>query len=241
MAMEPARQQTRIDQIWQIPVFLLGIVALLAVWLARPQWQPSPAARLKRDLDQLQSIIVQRTASMDGLPAVVSRLQNSGNTDWDSPNRNLLAAGLTHLAELTEKPSTAQQYWEAAHQQLQAIDPKELTAEGQLRYQQNLTRLIARDSSQNPAQVLELINKYQPTDEERAEFQRLAAVWYNRTNPPLETQAREAYWQFLKLAPPRTPGRQLAEARLEIGKISLRLNEPEEARKSRRKSSSMPR
>src|SRR5690349_9164988 len=42
--------QTRLGQLWQVPVFLAGVAAIVGVWLARPLWHATEAQLLERDL-----------------------------------------------------------------------------------------------------------------------------------------------------------------------------------------------
>src|SRR5438094_46908 len=44
-------------QLWQAPVFLLGLAAVVTVGLARPLWHTTDAARLERELAQLRHIL----------------------------------------------------------------------------------------------------------------------------------------------------------------------------------------
>jgi hypothetical protein len=43
--------------LWPAPVFVLGVAALVAVWLCRPLWPTSPLRRIEQDLSAVAGML----------------------------------------------------------------------------------------------------------------------------------------------------------------------------------------
>src|SRR6516225_6831474 len=54
-------------QLWQVPLLLTGILALLAVWLTRPLWYDPQARQLQRDLAAVRQMLEDPQASASEL------------------------------------------------------------------------------------------------------------------------------------------------------------------------------
>ncbi|QVL31917.1 tetratricopeptide repeat protein [Telmatocola sphagniphila] len=231
MARESARIRSRSEQLWQVPVFLLGTTALLAVWYARPHWQPSAGERLQRDLQSLRSLLDSQQSVPEQLESVLNRVTESPAVNWTSSLHHLVGSGFQRLSESAETPTSAKLFWKKAAEQLNAVKATELVPEENKRWNYRLARLAAADPSQDPVKVIPALLATMPQDEERAEGQRLLGDCLLRMTPPNYVKAREAYREYLKAAPPRSRVGAISQARLEIGRISLSLHELDDARK----------
>ncbi len=47
--------------IWPWPVFLLGAIAIVTVWIGRPYWRPTDGDRIRRDLTEMRNLLTRST------------------------------------------------------------------------------------------------------------------------------------------------------------------------------------
>jgi hypothetical protein len=74
----PSRASARYTpgQLWQVPVCLLGIAVLLAVWLTRPLWYDPAKIHLRRDLIQARRWVQDPHTSLNGLTVLLNDVLN---------------------------------------------------------------------------------------------------------------------------------------------------------------------
>src|SRR6266852_5088246 len=61
-----------IGQLWQVPVFLLGLTAVFVVWAVRPLWYDSELVHLRRDLERARSQLLDPRPSLNGLTVLLN-------------------------------------------------------------------------------------------------------------------------------------------------------------------------
>src|SRR5713226_7217566 len=68
----PTPPVSTLGQLWQVPVFLLGLLAVFAVWAIRPLWYDSDIVVLRRDLDRARSQLQDPRAPLNGLTVLLN-------------------------------------------------------------------------------------------------------------------------------------------------------------------------
>jgi tetratricopeptide (TPR) repeat protein len=217
-------------QLWQVPTFVAGLLALFAVWAARPLWHVDEQGRidrqlatLRRALDQspteLRAVVTQTEAA---LPAIAPFPRRSGEAHF------LIGVAYLHLGDDPADPSAAAD-WQAARSHLEQAEGLSVSDSDHAR----LTYLLGKvwhHYGVDPERVIScLSSSVEDGAEDRVEGYGLLVEAYLRLPTPDLHAALLANEK--QLATPSLNDLVLARARLQRAELLFKLEEPDEARK----------
>jgi hypothetical protein len=231
MATESARASST-QNLWQVPVFLLGIASLVGVWYARPYLQASPNQRFERDLVTLRQLLEKtpydRKQLLPTLQKVEATLQ--GRT-IDEATAFSLGTAYVNLAETAIQEEDAKRSWESAKKYLESVSKTSLNEGDASKLQFRLGKTWANLRGVESSAIIEAIGKNLQCGDEPAEGYRLLAQEYLQIQPPDPKKARDLLKEYLSRAMPRTDPKTLHRSRLKLGELYTTLGEIEEGRK----------
>lgn len=67
-----SHQMVTFGQLWQLPIFVLGVGLLLGVWLTRPWWYDPEALQLERDLEHARAVLSQPNAPANEITLILA-------------------------------------------------------------------------------------------------------------------------------------------------------------------------
>jgi tetratricopeptide (TPR) repeat protein len=219
-------------RLWQVPTFVIGLLAVAGVHLARPLWHESETRRIERDLAGVEQRLDDPNAAPD---AIVTRAEGLlGRTEPfpDYAGQAHFLLGSAYLRQAAQAPAgPAADASLKARSHLEQADTKGVPEpqRARLRYR------LAKTWFQTGANPLSIIHYLAPSieqgAEDRVEGYGLLAQAYLRL-PASEATLRAALDANQKqIAQPTADDAVLAPARLLRGELLLRLHEPGEARK----------
>src|SRR5687767_1136974 len=109
--------------LWQLPVFLLGIAALAAVWFGRPYWHLTAAQRYERDVAELKQTLDKVPDDPSHIQALLRKIQSA-----DAPPQlarqmpYVVGSATVIIAEATASPEEATELWKKARQKLEEAE-----------------------------------------------------------------------------------------------------------------------
>jgi tetratricopeptide (TPR) repeat protein len=228
--MTPASRAYTFGQLWQVPLFFLGLAAVLAVWAARPLWYDPETVHLRRDLDLARSLLQQPHAPLNELTI---RLNEAFSRIERLPGRAgeaHLLLGSIYLRLAAEMPEgNAADLWRQARVHLEQAEqlgvpeadrPPLLYRLGQAWYH----------TGGNVERVIDYLSKsIDQMEDDRAAGYEILTQCYLRLPTPNVQAALQANEKQLQLPTPDESV--LMPARLLRGELLLRLQQREAARK----------
>lgn len=215
-------------QLWQAPVFFLGVAVIIAVPLTRKHWRPHDVPAISRQLAQA------RQALEKSPPDPTASLQYARKT-LESIDRFPQFAGEAHfligsaqlrLVDLNAPDAAALGQCRAHLEQADRIGVSD-TDRPKLNY------VLAKSAvlrGLEPAPALAALAQSIDAADDAAEAYGLLAQAHLKMEPPDLNAALEATKQQLAKASPATDGRWLAAARLRLGSLYLKMNNSKEGR-----------
>ena len=233
MATESAPMRSRSAQnLWQLPMFLLGIASLIGVWYARPYLQPSPVQRYERDLSALRQVLEKSPYDRKQLEPLLKKIEGaSSDHSINGSVAFLLGSVQVNLAETSENEEEAKKAWLAARQYFDSVGDSKLSDADTNKYQFRLGKVWANTGGVEPAKIIEQLTKHLQSGDDAAEGYRLLAGEYLKLQPPDQRKARDLLKEYLSRALPRTDPKILNRSRWQLGELQTQLGEVEEARK----------
>jgi tetratricopeptide (TPR) repeat protein len=232
------RRPTRpLSQLWQLPMFLAGVVAILVVALGRPLWRNAEQrivdrslTTLSRALDQgpaeLRAAIEQVEQNLDRFERVPAR---RGEAHFLLGQANVRLAEDASAAAAADRHATAAGFWNRAREYLEEAERLGVPE----RHQPQLAYLLGKTWHHlgvEPERVIaSLTAALEAGGGDQAEGFGLLAETYLRLPEPNLRAALAANQR--QLAAPSLDDRILAAGRLRRAELHLRLEEPDEARK----------
>src|SRR5262245_46082162 len=83
--------------LWQAPVFVLGVVALVGVWLGRPWWGPGPGRLVGRDLAQARQLLARPDGDAEAALKLAQRALDAAEAFPERAGEAALLAGSAHI------------------------------------------------------------------------------------------------------------------------------------------------
>lgn len=216
--------------LWQAPLFVLGVVALVGVWYGRPIWPDSPMRQLERDLQTAR----QQLSRADGEPELAIKVASRalGALQADDPQvaeaAFLLGSAHFKAAEKADAAS-AVEHWNKARKHLEQGMSENLTESDILRLKFRLAKTYIALGTQID-KAITLLEEAVPKSDNLAEGYSLLTQAYLRLPTPNVPKALEA--NGLLRSVPVISDADLVAAMLHGGELLLRLNKTEEALKS---------
>lgn len=217
-------------QLWQVPTFLAGLLALAAVWAVRPLWHQFGAHGLDHDLVLLRRALAEPQVD---LQEVLARAEKALGRSEQSPRRAgeihyLIGAIYVRLTRQVDQERAADAWQKARYHLEQAEEQGTPEAD-----QPRLALLLGKTWHHlgvDPRRVITCLTSSLPSAvDEQGEGYGLLAEAYLRLPTPEVRAALAANEK--QLACPTLDDSALAQPRLLRAELLFRLEEPEEARK----------
>jgi hypothetical protein len=233
MATESAPTRSPAAQnLWQLPVFLLGVASLVGVWHARPYLQASPAQRHERDLVAFKQVLEKNPYDRKQLLPLLQRVEaNALGQEPDIETSFALGSAYVNLAELAPQDDDAKRSWETARKHLETAARGKLSDADTSKLQFRLGKSWANLGGVESEKIVEALGKNLLCGDDSAEGYRLLANEYLKVQPADLKKARDYLKEYLSRALPRTDPRTLHRSRLKLGELHTQLGELEEGRK----------
>jgi len=219
-------------QLWQLPTFLLGALALTAVWATRPLWYDAELAKLRHDLALARRTLDEPRASVSNLTVILTdSVDRVGKyPKFTAELHFLLGSAYARLAAQMPADKSADMWKRArAHlEQAHTLGVAEI----------DLAPLMYRLAKAwfytdgDPQQIVEYLTRSVDQVDERFEGYGLLAQAYLRLPKPDVRAALSATQRQVHL--PIEDERILAPARLMQGELLLQLSETSEREAARR-------
>lgn len=231
MATDSARTSRNL---WQLPVFLLGLAALAGVWFARPYWHLTPAQRYERDLAELKQTLDKVPVDASQVQTLLRKVQASDPPPQVAKQVPYVVGSATlAIAEATASTEDATELFTSARKMLEEAEKLGVPEADRSRLQFRLAKSWAF-TGEPAAKAIEGIRANLNCGDDASEGNRILADLYLKLDPPDPKKARDALKDYLSRAMPgrsEQQQRQLNQARLLAGDLYTQLGEPEEARK----------
>jgi len=225
---------SRVRNLWQLPMFVIGVAALVAVWQLRPYWHADPAHQYHRDLAVLRSILEQDRPDLNAASSVASRVVAGLEQFEERRSEAAFLLGSYYLFKAQSLGDDAPpEQWRLARDYLERVERHELTHEsdrGKLRYRLGVAMF---HTNADRDVVISLLNDSVVVADDPAEGYGLLALAYLR--PPLvdvPNALKAVKQQLMRMRVLHGQDtRKLMQARLLCAELHLKLFERAEARK----------
>ncbi len=203
MATVSASLRNSPGQLWQFPVFFLGIAAIIGAWHLRPLWKLTPAERYQRDLTPLRQAVDKTPPDAGQVQTLLRKVQSSEPPAELLPQTQyLVGSAYLIVAEAASNAEDATQYWGLARKYLEAAGESGIADADQTRHAFRLAKAWAMTDVE-PAKVIEALTKSLSGSDDVAETNRVLAAMYLKVKPPEPKKARDCLKEYLaRLAGP---------------------------------------
>lgn len=218
-------------RLWQVPVFFVGVVAVLAVFLSRGLVTPDPVRQLHHDLDEARRLLERDANDANGALQHAQQAVDHLMYDQGRAAEAFFLLGSAHLRAGDQAgESAAGEHWKEARHCLEEAERRGLSGEDATRLGYRMAK-IRFHLREDPAQVVEVLKANVDAAADRAEALTLLSQAYLRLNPPNLKEALNAN-KKLREEVPRIGEEILGPAKLTGAKLLLQLNQRDEARKT---------
>lgn len=228
MAMDPAPAPRRL---WQLPTFLVGLAALLAMWYVGDRIRPSVAERYEKAMIALRSAVDRWPPDPDQVRAALRKIPDADPPAEMAPRvKYLTGSAYVALAEaMPDAEST--EMWATARRDLEAAADLDLPLPDQKKLRYRLARAWVHTPGADPNRTIEYLTKYVSAGDDPSEGYRLLADLHRKASPPDETAERDDLQNFLKHATPRADSRTLNSCRIRLAQLHQKTGEIADARR----------
>jgi hypothetical protein len=218
-------------KMWQVPLFFVGVVAVVTACLTRGLVAPDPVRQLHHDLAEARRLLDRQASDPEAALQYAQQAVDNLMYDQGRAAEAFFLLGSAHLraSEQTDK-SAAEEHWREAQRWLREAEQRGLAGEDANRTHYRLAKLrfYRRD---NPAQVIEQLKTYLDDADDRAEALTLIYQSYLRMTPPKLEEALKVNRE-LREKVPQLGEDVLGPAKLAGAKLLLQLDRRDEARKT---------
>jgi tetratricopeptide (TPR) repeat protein len=216
--------------LWQVPIFFLGLAALVGVCLARPTWREGDLRQLERDLNRVHDLLEQHRSDTGQLAASAERLieQVSRHPERAAEIHFQVGAAYVRIAE-RDPAASILDAWNKARYHLEEAQTLGVPESEILR----LTYLHAKTLFHTKGDPQDIIEELERSIEGGADQPAEGYAMLTQAYLQLPTRDVEAALRAneKELAVPYVGDDLLAPARLLRGEILLELKRTDEARK----------
>ena len=206
--------------IWQLPLFVLGVCAMAAAWQFFPLKPLSAAERFAKELAQLQKVIDRRPIDISRLEELAPKVADAAEEYPERAETAHLVAGQAYILLARNEPMN-HDYWSRAKDELQQVKAEEQPA-----YLLAMAKAAVGESE--PVPIVDALTRYPNPDEMEGERRRLLADTYLRLDPPNHRGVQDELSAYLSGSHRLTP-EGLAEYRLKLAQSFVATREPVEA------------
>jgi tetratricopeptide (TPR) repeat protein len=230
-AMTSASPAYTSGQLWQVPLFLVGLAAVLGVWATRPLWYDPETIRLRHELDQARSLLQEPHVALNGLTVRLSEaLSHIDHLPGRAGEAQFLLGSIYLRLAGEVSPESAADLWHEARSHLEQAEqlgvseadrPSLLYRLGQAWYQ----------TGGNVERVIDYLRKsIDQVDDDRAAGYAILTQCYLRLPAPNLLAALQANEKQLQL--PTAEEKPLVPARLLRGELYMQMQQWDAARKA---------
>lgn len=216
--------------VWQAPLFLFGVVALVGVLVARPCGKDCQTRQLERDLAQARQLLERTGGDADAAAQLAQHALDHRNLAPARVGEAYLLLG-TAQSRQAEKapPEKAPELWQLARASLEAAEHAGVPDADQGRLNYRIAK-VGFYTAEDPRRVADRMADSVKSADNLAEGYNLLTQAYLRLPEP---DLQKALWanEQLRREVPLVGEEVLGPARLQGGELLLKLNKPEEARK----------
>jgi TolA-binding protein len=214
-------------QLWQVPVFLLGLGSLAVLLFTRPLWH-TPAAVARHRLERARHLLQDPNADTDRIIALAQAYLDQAGPDAERAGEAHFLIGSAWVRVARAASRDAASAWRAAREALEQAEQRRVAAEDEplLRFRLGLCGF---HTGADPRRVAALLAETVETSDDKVEgYRALALAYLAQPKPDLvgALRANEALRQL-----PLLGEDVLGPARLQAGELLLELRRPEEARR----------
>jgi tetratricopeptide (TPR) repeat protein len=217
-------------QLWQVPLFLLGLTALAAVWATRPLWYDPEIVRLRSDLDKARQALQDPQAALNGLTVLLQEdLDHIGRLPERAGEAHFLLGSiyLRLAGQLPAEP--AADLWRKARSHLEEAEQLGVPEPDRILLRYRLGMAWFQSGGDVQRVIATLSTVIDQVEEDRAAGYEILTQCYLRLPVPNLPAALAANEKQLQL--PTSDESRLAPARLLRGELLLRMHQDEAARK----------
>jgi hypothetical protein len=220
-----------LGQLWQVPMFALGVLALIGVAAGQPFLPGNHSRQLERDLNAARRAIEDTPPDIDRAIAKAElALANPRITPEQTAEAHFFL-GTAYMRRAEEvSPETGSASWELARSHLEEAEKQGLPEECQakLAYRLGKTYFMVQIE---PQRVIDLLSRTMgaAADDAFEGYGLLAQAYLRLPKPDVRAALDATLKQLASL--PETDEPKLAQPRLLCGELYRRLDQPEEARK----------
>ena len=221
--------------LWQVPTFLVGIAALIAVWHARPYLHQTPAQIYEQDFSALRQALDKNQVDAVQVQTLLHKVNGvEPPPDLEKSAPYVIGSAIAVMAELVSSPEEAAELWKTARKLLETAAEKGLADGDKLRHKFRLAKTWAH-TGEPPLKVIDALTETIMCGDDPTEGDLILANLYLSRDPPDTVKARDYLKDYLShLGVPgrsEVQQRQLNQVRLKLGELYTLLKENDEARK----------
>ena len=223
-------KDSAVRRLWQVPMLLVGIGALWAMWQHGHRLRPTVNERYTKALFALRAAVDRWPPDPDQVQTALQRLPDADPPPDLAPRvKYLTGSAYVALAESTSSPAEAAEWWAMARRDLEAAADHDLPIPDQKKLRYRLARAWYHTPGTDPQRTIESLNKFVNAGDDPSEGYRMLAELHQKSNPPDAAAAREALQNYLKHAGMRTDSRKINAARIRLAELHVQLGEIEDA------------
>ena len=213
---------------WQLPLFVLGVVAAIAAWRVFPPPPDNPSDLFQKDLAALKQAVDRKPVDAGALVEAGRKVESGYEQYPADANQSHFLLGSAR-GFLAEAGADSADNWKHSALHFAKCDAHALQDRAdQGRCVFRSAKATAAIGAGNPLSLLPALQAV-PSGEDPGERSRLIAETYLRLSPPDLKRAKEEFSAFLS-GPQRTGPGVAAKYRLKLSELCLMTNEPEKAR-----------
>jgi tetratricopeptide (TPR) repeat protein len=225
----PAPPVYTFGQLWQVPLFLLALVAVPALWATRPLWYDPETVHLRRDLAQARSLLQDPHAALNGLTVLLSEALSHISRLPDRAGETHFLLGTAYLRLAEQVPAErAADLWRKARSHLEQAEQLGVPEGDRASLVYRLGKAWYHAGGDVQRVIDYLSRTIDQVEDDRAAGYEMLTQCYLRLPVPNLPAALQANEKQLQLP---TEDSRLVPARLLRGELLLRLQQREAARK----------
>jgi TolA-binding protein len=230
-SVEDHSSNVKLRRLWQVPVFFLGVAAVVAVCLTRSYVASDPVHQLHQELAETRRLLEGDANDPDGALRHAQQAVEDLSYDPGRAAEAFFLLGSAHLRVADgASESSANEHWREARRCFEEAERRGLDGEDGNRLRYRLAKL-SYHLGEDPGQVVGQLKAALEGADDRAEALTLLSRAYLRLNPPNLKEALRAN-KKLREEVPQIGEDVLGPAKLAGAKLLLQLNQREEAQKT---------
>ncbi len=214
--------------VWPWPVFLLGAVALVGVWLGRPYWKPLNTDRVRQDLAEARALLNHPNPDTSQAIALASRVLAVGASYPHLIGEAHLLMGWSYLKK-AEESANPEADWREARAHLEHAERAGVNEVDRSRLAYFMGSVLYHSRS-DPLRALEYLMKADQAEEPATRWQMIAELCMRLPEPDIKGAIEATTQQIPYLA--LNDGRARAQAYYRLADLHLRLNQVGEAKRA---------